>query len=159
VVQDHLLNKIERAQEKAFSGASWSRLDAADVISVAVKTLAAVVRRNAKVLRTLVLRGAVDERVLARGSESTLHLYEQFNGVLLQHSGELLVKDPDVAIDVCFRMVYATLIREVTHGGGLRFAACPQLDAARQRAGRHVQRLPAATDRLLTCPPGNVRGT
>jgi hypothetical protein len=118
VVQDRLLNKIERAQEKAFNGASWSRLDAADVISVAVKTLAAVVRRNAKVLRTLVLRGAVDERVLARGSESTLHLYEQFNGVLLQHSGELLVKDPDVAIDVCFRMVYATLIREVTHGGG-----------------------------------------
>jgi len=83
-----------------------------------------VVRRESEVFRTYrgLLRasmhlGASDDVVAARGSAGSRAGARAFKALLLSRlGGSIAHDDPDLAADVCFRMVYSALARQVMYG-------------------------------------------
>ena len=92
-LQDRILDAIEADQAERFQALAESDRTAGEVV-----------------------RGAVDPAVLARGSASSQALAGDFTAALTSRRDELGHPDPDLAADVCFRMVYDVLARRVMYG-------------------------------------------
>ena len=61
-------------------------------------------------------RGAVDDVVADRGSASLSTLAEQFKAVLLTRRMDITHPDPELAVDIAYRMAYCTVARQVMYG-------------------------------------------
>jgi AcrR family transcriptional regulator len=115
-LHDRALVDLERDQREAFAAAGRDELDDHARIAAAVWTVTDVMREHAQLLRVLMLRGALDERVFARGSLSVRALNDAFAAVVLRHAEAFRHPDPSLAVDVCFRMIFAALSRRITYG-------------------------------------------
>lgn len=82
----------------------------------AVELVAAAFERNRPLLRAFMHLGAVDERVSKRGAESSQELSQRFKEIVLEHEEELVDAEPDMRVDVAFRMAYCTFARQVMYG-------------------------------------------
>jgi AcrR family transcriptional regulator len=116
VLHDRALVDLERDQRDAFAAAGRDELDDHARIAAAVAAVITVMRENAQLLRVIMLRGALDERVLERGSVSVRALNDAFAAVVLRHTEAVRHPDPSLAADVCFRMLFASLSRRITYG-------------------------------------------
>jgi AcrR family transcriptional regulator len=116
VLHDRALLDLEQRQRDAFAAAGRDELDDRARITAAVGAVAEVMRENAGLLRVIMLRGALDERVLQRGSQSVRALNDAFAAVVLRHAEAFRHPEPSLAVDVCFRMLFAALSRRITHG-------------------------------------------
>lgn len=90
--------------------------DAADAIAASVAGMARVMNDNRKALRVFMHLGAADEVISARGSEASIALSREFKRSLKAYADEFRHPQPDVALDVAFRIAYCTLARQVTYG-------------------------------------------
>jgi hypothetical protein len=61
-------------------------------------------------------RGAVDEHVARVGSAAASRNAELFTALLLTRREDIVHADPELAVDVAYRMVYCTLTRQVMYG-------------------------------------------
>jgi AcrR family transcriptional regulator len=114
-LQARALEAIEADQE-ALLERDWSGRDADALVRAAVGAVAEIFRRHSALLRVMMLRGAVDPDVLARGRASSQRLASAFAAALLTHRGAIAHPRPELATDVCFRMVYDVLARRVMYG-------------------------------------------
>src|SRR5262245_20551970 len=89
---------------------------AREVIVDAVWTVAGIFRGNEKLLRAFMHLGAVDAEISRRGSESSIDLARQFATTVLAHRKEITHREPELAVDVAFRMAYCTFARQVMYG-------------------------------------------
>jgi AcrR family transcriptional regulator len=89
---------------------------AAAAIAAVVTGMARIMNDNRKALRAFMHLGAVDEVISARGSEASIALGKTFKRALMPHASEFRHPDPNVAVDVAFRMAYSTLARQVMYG-------------------------------------------
>src|SRR5690242_13744108 len=89
---------------------------ARDIIVDAVHTVAGIFRGNEKLLRAFMHLGAVDAEISRRGSESSIDLARQFGTTVLAHRREITHPQPELAVDVAFRMAYCTFARQVMYG-------------------------------------------
>jgi AcrR family transcriptional regulator len=89
---------------------------AGEAIVEAVAALARTMNDNRKALRAFMHLGAVDEVISARGSEASIAVSKTFKRVLRPYRAEFGHPDPDVALDVAFRIAYCTLARQVMYG-------------------------------------------
>ena len=90
--------------------------DAADAIAASVAGMARVMNDNRKALRAFMHLGAVDEVISARGSEASIALSKDFKRSLKPYVDEFRHPQPDIALDVAFRIAYSTLARRVMYG-------------------------------------------
>jgi AcrR family transcriptional regulator len=88
----------------------------AAAVSAAVAAVARVMNDNRKALRAFMHLGAVDEVISARGSEASIAVSKSFKATLKPYVKEFAHPDPQVALDVAFRMAYSTLARQVMYG-------------------------------------------
>jgi AcrR family transcriptional regulator len=86
------------------------------LVEALVHELAAGVLGNADTLRVFMHRAVVDENFWKRGSKGLRGLSATFEGALGAHRDEIRHPDPDLAIDMAFRLVYDTLARRISHG-------------------------------------------
>ena len=86
------------------------------VIVDAVRAVAGVFRGNESLLRAFMHLAAVDDEISRRGSQSSIELARQFETTVLAHRSELAHPDPEIAVDVCFRMAFSTFARQVMYG-------------------------------------------
>ena len=82
----------------------------------AVRRLADSTDGERELLRAFMLRGPVDERIAAQGSEASQAVGRAFRATVLAHRGEIGHADPELAADISYRMVYDVLSRHVMYG-------------------------------------------
>jgi AcrR family transcriptional regulator len=114
-IQARALEAIE-ADQDALLARDWSALDAGALVHAAVEAVAEVFRRHAALLRVMMLRGATDPDVLARGRASSQRFAGAFTDALLTRRAAIVHPAPELAADVCFRMVYDVLARRIMYG-------------------------------------------
>lgn len=91
-------------------------VDARATIIAAVRRLGEIFLRRKDLLRAFMHLGAVDDVIAARGSESSIDLAHRFVEAILEHRGEIRHPDPELAVDVAYRMAYCTFARQVMYG-------------------------------------------
>jgi AcrR family transcriptional regulator len=112
-VHRHALEAL-RPDDAAFAVADGR--PARDEITNAVAALATVFRANEDLLRAFMHLGAVDDEISKRASDSSKDLARQFEGALLAHRDAITHRDPEKAVDVAFRIAFATFTRRVMSG-------------------------------------------
>ena len=115
-IYDREMAKVSAANERLRETAQLEGLKGRDLIIALVELMARSTLEHADILRVFMYRALVDEEIWKRGSDRSTTLSRAFEEALLEHRDELNHPDPELAIDVAFRMVYNTLVRRVTHG-------------------------------------------
>jgi AcrR family transcriptional regulator len=115
-IYDREMAKVSEANERLRETAQLEGLKGRELIIALVELMARSTLEHADILRVFMYRALVDEEIWKRGSERSTQLSRAFEEALLDHRNELNHPDPELAIDVAFRMVYNTLVRRVTHG-------------------------------------------
>ena len=90
--------------------------DLATVVVQGVHALADSMDRERRLLRVFMVRGAVDPSIARPGSEASRATGRAFKSAVLVRREEIGHRDPDLAADIAFRMVYDVLARQVMHG-------------------------------------------
>lgn len=90
--------------------------NASEMIDVLVRRVAATMGAHRAILRAFMHLGALDEVISSRGSLESVELSRRFKDALGPHAAEFRHADPDVALDVAFRITYSTLARQVMYG-------------------------------------------
>jgi AcrR family transcriptional regulator len=116
VLHDRAMEEVEREHRAAFDAIAWAELDDRESIRRAVHALTDVFRRHASMLRVFMLRGALDPLVLARGSAAVREVQSAFAAGVLTHRAAVRHPDPELALDVFFRMAFAVLARRIVYG-------------------------------------------
>jgi AcrR family transcriptional regulator len=113
----HARTMESMSEAHAAAGDPAARADGAAAAIVAVVAgMARIMNDNRKALRAFMHLGAVDEVISARGSEASIALSKTFKRALMPHASEFRHPEPDVALDVAFRVAYSTLARQVMYG-------------------------------------------
>jgi AcrR family transcriptional regulator len=115
-IYDQEMAKVSAANERLRETAQLEGLKGRELIIALVDLMARSTLEHADILRVFMYRALVDEEIWKRGSDRSTMLSRAFEEALLEHKDELNHPDPELAIDVAFRMVYNTLVRRVTHG-------------------------------------------
>jgi AcrR family transcriptional regulator len=89
---------------------------AREAIGAAVNEVGYAMSLHRQALRAFMHLGAVDEIISKRGSRASVELSKSFKRCLAPFRAELGHPQPDVALDVAFRMTYSTLARQVMYG-------------------------------------------
>jgi len=126
-IHDRFMSEVEALHAKGFEHPD-AQLTTAQVIRHSVDALAAGFSYNPAVLRVAMLRAAVDPTVQDRGHRAVTDLAHRFENALLERRGDFTHADPEVAVKICFRMVFATLSRRITLGPTLDDEADPSWD-------------------------------
>lgn len=90
--------------------------DAGQVIDALVRRVAATMGAHRAILRAFMHLGALDEVISSRGSLESVEVSRRFKEALRPHAAEFSHPDPDIALDVAFRITYSTLARQVMYG-------------------------------------------
>src|SRR4051794_31812816 len=129
------------AEENAAALASeeqWEGLDARELIISATTEMAAQILNHERILRVIMNRAPVDDVTRTRGDVQTRRLATRYEELLLRHKDEFTHPDPDLAIEVAFRMAFSTIARRVSMGP--QFGAYRKVDDAElvEQGGRAV---------------------
>ncbi len=100
----------------AADGAAGASVGAPEAIASAVASIAKLMSDHRKALRAFMHLGAVDEVISARGSQASVAASKAFKRELLSYAAEMSHPQPEIALDVAFRMTYSTLARQVMYG-------------------------------------------
>jgi AcrR family transcriptional regulator len=117
-LNDHAQTNLEVELNKAFDLDIDATLGPDDVVASAVRTLAAHSTAHPEFLRATVLRAMRDQRVADRGSQTVVALGERFCQTVLMRRSAIRRPDPDAAADVCFRLAFSALVRDIAMGDG-----------------------------------------
>ncbi|MBV9682050.1 MAG: TetR/AcrR family transcriptional regulator [Solirubrobacterales bacterium] len=114
-VHARLMESMLQSGESAGDPAA-SASGAAAAVAAVVAGMARVMNDNRKALRAFMHLGAVDEVISARGSKASIALSKTFKRALMPYATEFRHPEPEVALDVAFRIAYSTLARQVMYG-------------------------------------------
>ena len=114
VIQDRFMARTE-SQPGITDVAAWEHLPAGELIMAAVREIGRVFQEDAQLLRVFMHRGIVDDVVGSRSSASLSHFSTSFEQFVLTRRAEIVHPDPELAVDVAFRMAWGTLARQIMY--------------------------------------------
>jgi AcrR family transcriptional regulator len=115
-LQARVLSAIENEHRARMEREAWEDHPTDELIRAAVRIFAEVSYAHGPLLRAMIQRSTLDQAVLARGSRTSSELAVQFETLLMTRRGDIVHPQPELAADVCFRLVYAAVTRRITHG-------------------------------------------
>lgn len=68
------------------------------------------------VLRVFMRQGPISPEIWERGAEKSQDTSKVFARAVLEHREDISHPEPELAVDVAWRMVYCTIARRITHG-------------------------------------------
>ena len=71
---------------------------------------------HADILRVFMRQAPINPDIWQRGAEKSHETSKVFERAILEHREEINHPEPDLAVDVAWRMVYCTIARRITHG-------------------------------------------
>jgi AcrR family transcriptional regulator len=114
VIQDRYMTVSEN-RPRLQDADLWSDLDAHAAIVGIVDEIGELFKLNERLLRVFMHRGIVDDVVAARSSSSISQFHDEIVAILLTKRDEIVHEDPELAIDVAFRMAWGTLARQIMY--------------------------------------------
>jgi AcrR family transcriptional regulator len=115
VVHAAVMDSLAR-DNAAIEAAAVNGSDPAAAIAQAVAGVARVATDHRAILRAFMHLGAVDDEIASRGSQSSIELGHVFKALVLPHRKAIRHPDPELAVDVAYRMVYCTVARQIMYG-------------------------------------------
>ncbi len=100
---------------------TWDAMETRELIVGAVREMGNQTLRHERILRVIMNRAPVDPVIRKRGDEQIRMLGERWEDLLRRREAEYSHPDPEVAIEIAFRMTFATIARRVAFGS--RFGA------------------------------------
>jgi AcrR family transcriptional regulator len=114
VIQDRYMTVSEN-RPRLQDPAVWSELDAHAAILGIVDEIGELFKVNERLLRVFMHRGIVDSEVATRSSSSVSKFHDEIVAILLTKRTAIAHEDPELAIDVAFRMAWGTLARQIMY--------------------------------------------
>lgn len=71
---------------------------------------------HADVLRVFMRQAPLNPDIWQRGAEKSHETSKAFERAILEHRGDINHPEPELAVDVAWRMVYCVIARRITHG-------------------------------------------
>ena len=116
-IHRHSMKEIAAMSELLAPGEWTQGLTPGELVRETVRRESEAFRVYRKILRASMHLGAIDDVVAGRGSEGSQVAARAFRSLLRAELGDRIAHaDPDLALDLCFRMVYCTLARQVMYG-------------------------------------------
>jgi len=142
-IYDREMERIAEANARFEETSHREGLSSRQLVVRLVEEMAQNMLSHAAILRVFMHRATVDPEIWRRGSERSKLLAVAFETALLEHRHELTHPDPELAIDVAYRFIYAALARRITHG--------PRFESDREVSDEELVRelSTAAADYLL----------
>src|SRR4051795_11390344 len=129
----------------------WEGLDAGELIVAATQELAAQMLTHERILRVFMNRSPIDPVIRERGANEVRRLATRYEELLLRHRDDFIHPDPDLAIEMTFRMVFSVMSRRISFG--------PQWGAYREvDDDQLVEQIGQAVASYLLQPPVSVDG-
>jgi AcrR family transcriptional regulator len=94
----------------------WHGMAPRDLIIGATRELAGQMLRHQETLRVFMNRSPVDREISERGNVEVRRLASRYEALLLRHRDAYTHPDPDLAIEIAFRMVFAPMSRRISFG-------------------------------------------
>jgi AcrR family transcriptional regulator len=91
-------------------------LDPRERVETIVTEMAETMLHQSDVLRVFMRQAPLNPQIWARGAEKSQATAKAFETAILQHRDDLGHPEPELAVDVAFRMIYCTVARRITHG-------------------------------------------
>ena len=126
--------------------------DPARAIAQAVVSVARVSMDHRAILRAFMHIAAADDKIASRGSQASIDLGRVFKFLVLAHRKAIRHDDPELAVDVAYRMVYCTVARQIMYGPTFE----SDLEISWERLVAELAS--ACTAYLLGAPAGRGRG-
>jgi AcrR family transcriptional regulator len=145
-VYDHAVAEL-RDERQAFDDPTrWEGLSFDALVRAAVRECAETMFRHEDVLRIIMTRAAIDQGVRERGAQQIYDVARQWEEVVLARRDEIAHPDPELAVEIAFRMFYATLVRRISFGSD--FGAYMKIDGDETL----IEEMGAAVTAYLTVP-------
>lgn len=145
-VHARVMERLEADQAKIVMRARSRSDSLGEFVRAAVDELGEFLKKNAPIMRPLMLRAAFDRTVQDRGRVGHDLMVDSLTAELLSHRGHIKHPDPPRAIHSVIRIAYATFAREL----GFGMAEAPQGGAPWEELKEDVGTMAAAF--LLTKP-------
>lgn len=114
VIQDRFMSGAQ--PELVFGNPGrWARLSAEELVREVVGELGSSFRRNVPLLRVFMHRAIVDDAVAARSSQAISEYADLVEALLLTRRDRIHHPEPELAVDVAFRMAWGTMARQVMY--------------------------------------------
>jgi AcrR family transcriptional regulator len=110
------MEELAGEHREAIGARNVARLSTVALIGEAVREFSEPIRKHARLLSVFMHRGAVDDVIAASGSLSSRETGDRFKELILSRRDEIVHPDPELAVDVAFRMAYCTLARQIMYG-------------------------------------------
>ena len=108
--------RISSEQDELLRELATRDLGPEELVREAVAAVAYVFRTHGALMHVFMLRASLDAAIRERGAEASARNAETFERLLLAHRDAIAHDDPELAVDVAFRLVYSTLARRVMRG-------------------------------------------
>jgi AcrR family transcriptional regulator len=115
VIQDRFMTESESMPGFATSPEGYAELPTKELIVQIVHDVGKTFQANSRLLRVFMHRGIVDAIVAERSSRSVSGFAHAFEGLLLTRRDEIVQEDPELAVDVAFRIAWGTLARQIMY--------------------------------------------
>jgi AcrR family transcriptional regulator len=116
-VYDRAVEEIARQNAEALTeDGAWDAMATRELIVEAVREMGRQMLNHELILRRIMNRAPVDAVIRARGDAQIRRLGERWEELLRRRESEYRHPEPDLAIEVAFRMVFATVARRVALG-------------------------------------------
>ena len=115
VVHGRVMDALE-ADAGEIAASREAPADPGPAIAAAVADYARIADRHRRILRAFMHLGAVDEQIAQRGSRASTDGGRVFKELILSHRSAIAHPEPELAVDIAFRIVYCTIARQVMYG-------------------------------------------
>ena len=115
-VYDRALVDITADNERLQDDSRWEGLEPRELIIEAVREVAEAMLRHQRILAVFMNRSPVDPVIRARAFEQIQRLAARWEDLMRRHATAVTHPDPELAIEIAFRMVFATVQRRVQFG-------------------------------------------
>jgi AcrR family transcriptional regulator len=145
-VYDYAVSEL-RDERQAFDDPTrWEGLSFDELVRAAVRETAETMFRHEAVLRVIMTRAAIDGGVRERGAAQIYDVARQWEELILTRRDEIAHADPELAVEIAFRMFYAALVRRISFGPD--FGVYKQIDGDETL----IEEMGAAATAYLTTP-------
>lgn len=115
-VHTRVMEEIDAYYGQVADAETHSDLPTRELIADLVRAFGEPFHTHTPFLRVVMHRAAVDDVLAEFGSAVSSAQAEQFKAVVLTRRDEIAHPDPELAVDVAYRMVYCTVARQVMYG-------------------------------------------
>ncbi len=103
-------------QDQIEADAARDDLSPRERIELLVTDAANTMLAHADILRVFMRQAPINPDIWQRGAEKSQATAKAFERAILEHREHLDHPEPELAVDVAYRMMYCTIARRITHG-------------------------------------------